>query len=629
MNDAGALGTVAIVGGCGHVGLPLGLAFASRGLDVVLYDLERALGRGGERRAPCPSTNRAHPRCLQVRRGVGSAAGVELTRRDRRRRARRDRDRHTDRRAPQPRSQRGAGCHRRHRAVPPRRSAPRAAQHRVPGRDRPGRAARGRVSVSTSTWRSVRNASPRARRWSSSSSSRRSSRPARPEPSTGPAKLFGNLAHDIVYLEPEEAELAKLFTNTWRYIKFAASNQLYMMANDFGLDFERIRSALAYNYPRAADLPRAGFAAGPCLFKDTMQLAAFNNNNFHLGQASVSINEGLPLYVVARLEQRYDLSTMTRRHPRYVVQGRVRRHPLQPELQAEAHPQVQVARGAHARSVRHDRSGSRRRRPRARATPTSLLIGTPHAHVPRPRDRRAGGRHLEPARGRSPGVIEPTRPRVSIVIPVYNEGESIVTCLDRIVAGVTLPCEVLVVYDDESDTTVEPLRKYAEADPRVVPVRNTYGRGPARAIRYGIDHVQAPVAVVTMADGSDDAEQIDELCKLVERGVVVAAASRYMSGGQQIDGPMVKTLALAPRRSVALLVRARRYPRRHQLVQGVLGRVRARRRTSIPTRASRSGSSSWPRPAGSAGRLPRSRPSGSSARRVRRTSRWRSGSPAT
>jgi UDP-N-acetyl-D-mannosaminuronic acid dehydrogenase len=124
------------------------------------------------------------------------------------------------------------------------------------------------------------------------------------------SKLFSTLAHDIVTLEPEEAELAKLFTNTWRYIKFAASNQLYMMANDFGLDYERIRSALAYNYPRAADLPRAGFAAGPCLFKDTMQLAAFNTNNFQLGQASVSINEGLPLYVVARLEQRYDLSTM-------------------------------------------------------------------------------------------------------------------------------------------------------------------------------------------------------------------------------------------------------------------------------------------------------------------------------
>jgi UDP-N-acetyl-D-mannosaminuronic acid dehydrogenase len=124
-------------------------------------------------------------------------------------------------------------------------------------------------------------------------------------------KLFRNLTDQIVHLQPEEAELAKLFTNTWRYIKFATANQLYMIANDYGLDFERIRSALAYDYPRAADIPRAGFAAGPCLFKDTMQLAAFNNNNFVLGHASMMVNEGLPLYVVARMEKQFDLSTMT------------------------------------------------------------------------------------------------------------------------------------------------------------------------------------------------------------------------------------------------------------------------------------------------------------------------------
>lgn len=132
-------------------------------------------------------------------------------------------------------------------------------------------------------------------------------------------------------------------------------------------------------------------------------------------------------------------------------------------------------------------------------------------------------------------------PRVSIVIPVYEEGDMITPCLDRILAGVRLPCEVVVVYDDESDSTVTPLRKYTEHDPRVIPVLNTDGRGPARAIRYGIDQVRAPVVVVTMADGSDDAEQIDELCKLVERGVVIAAASRYMSGGQQIGGPATKS----------------------------------------------------------------------------------------
>jgi UDP-N-acetyl-D-mannosaminuronic acid dehydrogenase len=125
------------------------------------------------------------------------------------------------------------------------------------------------------------------------------------------AKLFRTLTAQVVPLTPEEAELAKLFTNTWRYIRFAIANQLYMIANDFGLDFERIRGAMAHDYPRAADLPGAGFAAGPCLLKDTMQLAAFNNNNFTLGHAAMMVNEGLPLYVVSRLEQRFDLSTMT------------------------------------------------------------------------------------------------------------------------------------------------------------------------------------------------------------------------------------------------------------------------------------------------------------------------------
>lgn len=124
-------------------------------------------------------------------------------------------------------------------------------------------------------------------------------------------KLFRNLTEQIVHLEPEEAELAKLFTNTWRYAKFAVANQLFMMANDFGLDFERIRKAIVFDYPRAADIPGAGFTAGPCLLKDTMQLAAFNNNNFMLGHASMMINEGLPLYLVSKLEQRYDLADMT------------------------------------------------------------------------------------------------------------------------------------------------------------------------------------------------------------------------------------------------------------------------------------------------------------------------------
>jgi UDP-N-acetyl-D-mannosaminuronic acid dehydrogenase len=125
------------------------------------------------------------------------------------------------------------------------------------------------------------------------------------------ANLFSTIAGTIVRVEPEEAELAKLFTNSYRYIKFAAANQLFMMANDFGADYERIRAAVVQDYPRAADLPGPGFAAGPCLLKDTMQLAAFNNNNFALGLASMQINEGLPLYLVSRMAAKYELESMT------------------------------------------------------------------------------------------------------------------------------------------------------------------------------------------------------------------------------------------------------------------------------------------------------------------------------
>lgn len=125
------------------------------------------------------------------------------------------------------------------------------------------------------------------------------------------AQVFRKLTSQVVELGPEEAELAKLFTNTWRYIRFAISNQLYMIANDFGLDYERIRAGLSYDYPRAADLPKAGFAAGPCLLKDTMQLASFNNNNFVLGHSAMMVNEGLPLYLVSRLERKHELAEMT------------------------------------------------------------------------------------------------------------------------------------------------------------------------------------------------------------------------------------------------------------------------------------------------------------------------------
>jgi len=122
------------------------------------------------------------------------------------------------------------------------------------------------------------------------------------------AKLFKLIAPKILTVSVEEAELAKLFSNAWRYIQFSVANQFYMIANDFNLDFNKIRKVMLDGYGRAANLPSAGFAAGPCLLKDTMQLAAFNNNNFFLGHAAMMINEGLPNYIVQSLRYNYDIS---------------------------------------------------------------------------------------------------------------------------------------------------------------------------------------------------------------------------------------------------------------------------------------------------------------------------------
>lgn len=131
--------------------------------------------------------------------------------------------------------------------------------------------------------------------------------------------------------------------------------------------------------------------------------------------------------------------------------------------------------------------------------------------------------------------------RASIIIPAYNEGENIVAGLDRIFEAVKLSTEVLVIVDSESDTTVPVVTEYAKREPRLSYLVNDYGRGPAQAIRYGIDHANAETVVVTMSDGCDDPRQIDDLIRLVERGVVVAAASRYMPGGQQVGGPRFKS----------------------------------------------------------------------------------------
>jgi UDP-N-acetyl-D-mannosaminuronic acid dehydrogenase len=111
-------------------------------------------------------------------------------------------------------------------------------------------------------------------------------------------RLFGRLVRDFVEMIPAEAELAKLMTNAWRYLQFATVNQFYMIATEHGLDFDRILHGCRYRYPRMASMPGPGFAAGPCLKKDTMQLAAFSHSNFILGHAAMLVNEGLPVHLV-------------------------------------------------------------------------------------------------------------------------------------------------------------------------------------------------------------------------------------------------------------------------------------------------------------------------------------------
>jgi dolichol-phosphate mannosyltransferase len=130
---------------------------------------------------------------------------------------------------------------------------------------------------------------------------------------------------------------------------------------------------------------------------------------------------------------------------------------------------------------------------------------------------------------------------VSVVVPAYNEGDGIEDVLSRLGEAIQFACEIVVVVDSPTDSTVPYVEKFARDDPRVRLLVNDLGPGPARAIRSGIEQAVAPVTVVTMADGCDDPQQIDQLVRLVERGVVIAAASRYSRGGQQVGGPALKS----------------------------------------------------------------------------------------
>jgi UDP-N-acetyl-D-mannosaminuronic acid dehydrogenase len=125
------------------------------------------------------------------------------------------------------------------------------------------------------------------------------------------AALFRPLVKEIVFVTPMEAEFAKLFSNAYRYIEFATTNQFYLIAKSAGLNYQNILRAMKHNYPRAKNVPRPGYAAGPCLLKDTLQLSAFARNQFSLGHAAMMVNEGLVMHVIDDLRQKHDLTSMT------------------------------------------------------------------------------------------------------------------------------------------------------------------------------------------------------------------------------------------------------------------------------------------------------------------------------
>ena len=132
-----------------------------------------------------------------------------------------------------------------------------------------------------------------------------------PEAEQEAADLFRRIAPELVIVKPQEAEFAKLFSNAYRYIEFAATNQFYMISKDAGVDYQAVMKAMKHNYPRARNFPGPGFSAGPCLFKDTMQLAAYARNQFGIGHAAMQVNEGLVLQMVDDLKRAYEMPNMT------------------------------------------------------------------------------------------------------------------------------------------------------------------------------------------------------------------------------------------------------------------------------------------------------------------------------
>ena len=134
------------------------------------------------------------------------------------------------------------------------------------------------------------------------------------------------------------------------------------------------------------------------------------------------------------------------------------------------------------------------------------------------------------------------QPELSVVLPVYNEGEAVAPVVRALVAGIHVPCEILIVYDFDGDTTVPVAKALAAELPQVKPLRNELGRGVLNAMKAGMAAARAPYVLISMADGSDEPQVVDSMVGLALAGADVVAASRYMRGGHQVGGPILKRL---------------------------------------------------------------------------------------
>ncbi len=348
------------------------------------------------------------------------------------------------------------------------------------------------------------------------------------------AALFGTLSpRQSSTSNPRRPNCQVVRTNTWRYIKFAAANQLYMIANEHGASTSSASVSHGLSdYPWAADIPGAGFAAGPCLFKDTMQLAAFNNNNFSLGHAAMMVNEGLPLYVVIAVGSDFDLKDLTVGILGMAFKARVGRHPLQPVATSFAGSWGSRPKPCSAPT----RTSLIDRRPRRRSTecssvPTSsssrhliaeyrdLVTDKPVADVWN--IVSGGASSLIPSRDldRHPRVQRGRRDRFRTSTRILDVGDARIRhSSSSSTHGQHHRSGRLDRYDNE------------------VGSRLNVTTGVDRPTPSGSDLTlpTATVVVVTMADGCDDATQIDDLAQLVRDGIAIAGSvplhERWMPG---------------------------------------------------------------------------------------------------